>query len=131
MYIHVYEVVIHTCTYMHNNTAWNYNLQRIGHGDRNHSDDQRAPIFLQFMDCVWQMTEQFPYAFQFNEHFLVTILDHLYRQALHYAYMYMYMYVGVTDTLGVGIAKLSHGLLKTSHSLEWSNLSILQRLHTS
>ncbi|CAI8029274.1 Myotubularin-related protein 2, partial [Geodia barretti] len=53
--------------------------QRLGHGDRNHSDDQRAPIFLQFIDCVWQMTVQFPYAFEFNEHFLVTILDHLYR----------------------------------------------------
>lgn len=52
--------------------------QRIGHGDRNHSDDQRAPIFLQFIDCVWQMAVQFPYAFEFNEHFLVTILDHLY-----------------------------------------------------
>lgn len=52
--------------------------QRIGHGDRNSSDDQRAPIFVQFMDCVWQMTMQFPYAFEFNEHFLVTILDHLY-----------------------------------------------------
>lgn len=33
-------------------------LQRIGHGDRNHSDDQRAPIFVQFIDCVWQMTVQ-------------------------------------------------------------------------
>ena len=54
-------------------------VQRIGHGDKNHGDDQRAPIFLQFIDCVWQMTEQFPYAFEFNEHFLVTILDHLYR----------------------------------------------------
>lgn len=54
-------------------------VQRIGHGDRNHSDDQRAPIFLQFIDCVWQMTIQFPYAFEFNEHFLITILDHLYR----------------------------------------------------
>ena len=54
-------------------------MQRIGHGDKNHSDDQRAPIFLQFIDCVWQMTEQFPYAFEFNEHFLVTILDHMYR----------------------------------------------------
>jgi hypothetical protein len=52
--------------------------QRLGHGDRNHSDDQRAPIFLQFIDCVWQMTFQFPYAFAFNEHFLVTILDHIY-----------------------------------------------------
>ena len=36
-------------------------MQRIGHGDRNHSDDQRAPIFLQFMDCVWQMTVQVHY----------------------------------------------------------------------
>ena len=33
-------------------------LQRIGHGDRNHSDDQRSPIFVQFIDCVWQMTRQ-------------------------------------------------------------------------
>ncbi len=34
------------------------------------------------MDCVWQMTVQFPYAFEFNEHFLVTILDHLYRYSM-------------------------------------------------
>lgn len=32
--------------------------QRIGHGDRNHGDDQRAPIFVQFIDCVWQMAVQ-------------------------------------------------------------------------
>ena len=36
----------------------NYYFQRIGHGDRNHSDDQRSPIFVQFIDCVWQMTVQ-------------------------------------------------------------------------
>ncbi|KAL5488677.1 hypothetical protein EMCRGX_G017654 [Ephydatia muelleri] len=52
--------------------------QRIGHGDRNHGDDQRAPIFLQFIDCVWQISNQYPYAFEFNELFLVMILDHLY-----------------------------------------------------
>ncbi|XP_007891243.1 myotubularin isoform X2 [Callorhinchus milii] len=51
---------------------------RIGHGDKNHADADRSPIFLQFIDCVWQMTKQFPTAFQFNEHFLITILDHLY-----------------------------------------------------
>nr|XP_023697469.1 myotubularin-like [Paramormyrops kingsleyae] len=51
---------------------------RIGHGDKNHADADRSPIFLQFVDCVWQMTKQFPTAFQFNEHFLVTLLDHLY-----------------------------------------------------
>ncbi|XP_043561048.1 myotubularin isoform X4 [Chiloscyllium plagiosum] len=51
---------------------------RIGHGDKNHADADRSPIFLQFIDCVWQMTKQFPTAFQFNELFLITILDHLY-----------------------------------------------------
>ncbi|XP_038630276.1 myotubularin-related protein 1b isoform X2 [Scyliorhinus canicula] len=51
---------------------------RIGHGDENHADADRSPIFLQFIDCVWQMTKQFPAAFEFNELFLLTILDHLY-----------------------------------------------------
>ncbi|KAI1280754.1 Myotubularin-related protein 2 [Halotydeus destructor] len=52
--------------------------QRIGHGDDKHQDADRSPIFLQFIDCVWQMTKQFPSAFEFNEHFLITVLDHLY-----------------------------------------------------
>ncbi|XP_066920210.1 myotubularin-related protein 2-like [Clytia hemisphaerica] len=51
--------------------------QRNGLGDKNHSDDQRSPIFLQFIDAVWQVTRQFPCAFEFNEHFLMTILDHV------------------------------------------------------
>ncbi|XP_006632800.1 myotubularin isoform X1 [Lepisosteus oculatus] len=51
---------------------------RIGHGDKNHADADRSPILLQFIDCVWQMTKQFPTAFEFNEQFLITILDHLY-----------------------------------------------------
>ena len=53
-------------------------FQRIGHGDEHHSDADRSPVFLQFIDCVWQITQQFPNDFQFNEHFLITILDHLY-----------------------------------------------------
>ncbi|KAJ8276162.1 hypothetical protein COCON_G00079140 [Conger conger] len=52
--------------------------QRIGHGDKNHADADRSPIFLQFIDCVWQMTKQFPTAFEFNDRFLMTVLDHLY-----------------------------------------------------
>lgn len=35
-------------------------------------------MFLQFIDCVWQVSKQFPNSFEFNEHFLITILDHLY-----------------------------------------------------
>lgn len=52
--------------------------QRIGHGDDKHQDADRSPVFLQFVDCVWQMTKQFPNAFEFNEHFLITVLEHLY-----------------------------------------------------
>ncbi|RWS02746.1 myotubularin-related protein 2-like protein, partial [Dinothrombium tinctorium] len=52
--------------------------QRVGHGDDRHQDADRSPVFLQFIDCVWQMTKQFPSAFEFNENFLITILDNLY-----------------------------------------------------
>ncbi|KAL3242906.1 hypothetical protein MRX96_020919 [Rhipicephalus microplus] len=52
--------------------------QRIGHGDDKHSDADRSPVFLQFIDCTWQIMNQFKNAFEFNEHFLITILDHLY-----------------------------------------------------
>uniref|UniRef100_A0A3B3ZF33 Phosphatidylinositol-3,5-bisphosphate 3-phosphatase MTMR2 n=1 Tax=Periophthalmus magnuspinnatus TaxID=409849 RepID=A0A3B3ZF33_9GOBI len=51
---------------------------RVGHGDKNHTDADRSPVFIQFIDCVWQLTRQFPAAFEYNEYFLVTILDHLY-----------------------------------------------------
>lgn len=32
--------------------------QRIGHGDKNHTDADRSPVFIQFIDCVWQLTRQ-------------------------------------------------------------------------
>ena len=69
---------------------------RVGHGDDKHNDEQRSPVFLQWIDCVWQVgklhynnslyhhvlllqvAQQFPNAFEFNEYFLTTILDHLY-----------------------------------------------------
>jgi myotubularin-related protein 1/2 len=52
--------------------------QRTGHRDKNYQDDQRAPIFLQWCDAVYQLTEQFPRHFQFNSHLLVTMMNHLY-----------------------------------------------------
>jgi len=51
---------------------------RVGHGDDKHNDADRSPVFLQFIDCVWQVTQQFPNAFEFNDYFLSTVLDHLY-----------------------------------------------------
>ena len=35
-----------------------------------------SPVFTQFLECVWQVMTQLPTAFQFNEHFLVTLHDH-------------------------------------------------------
>ncbi|XP_076843652.1 phosphatidylinositol-3,5-bisphosphate 3-phosphatase MTMR8 isoform X2 [Brachyhypopomus gauderio] len=37
-----------------------------------------SPVFTQFVECVWQLCEQFPCAFQFNEQYLLTIHDHVY-----------------------------------------------------
>eukprot|EP01112_Ceratiomyxa_fruticulosa_P022742 TRINITY_DN8436_c0_g1_i1.p1 TRINITY_DN8436_c0_g1~~TRINITY_DN8436_c0_g1_i1.p1 ORF type:complete len:568 (+),score=83.75 TRINITY_DN8436_c0_g1_i1:227-1930(+) len=50
---------------------------RQGHLSKGPSS-QRAPIFLQFLDCVWQLTRQFPMSFEFNEKFLVFVADHSY-----------------------------------------------------
>ena len=45
--------------------------QRQGHGSAEADDSQRAPIFLQFLDCIWQITMQNPTAFEFGEDFLL------------------------------------------------------------
>ncbi|KAF7627283.1 Myotubularin phosphatase domain-containing protein [Meloidogyne graminicola] len=51
---------------------------RIGHGQEKPDDKERSPIFVQFIDCVWQLYNQFTSAFEFNVRFLKTILDELY-----------------------------------------------------
>lgn len=37
-----------------------------------------SPVFLLFLDCVWQIMRQFQLSFEFNEDFLISILDHAY-----------------------------------------------------
>ncbi|KAH9503926.1 Myotubularin- protein 3 [Bulinus truncatus] len=50
--------------------------ERGGH-DPNCSDtNQVSPIFLQFLDCVFQLTLQNPADFQFNEAYLIKLLKH-------------------------------------------------------
>ena len=51
-------------------------MDRCGHvqGD----PKEVSPTFIQFLDCVWQLTRMFPTHFQFNERYLVTIAEHVY-----------------------------------------------------
>lgn len=51
---------------------------RMGHGSDRHSDSDRSPIFIQFIDCVWQVMQDQPHVFEFNEKLLLTILQHIY-----------------------------------------------------
>ncbi|XP_029515245.1 myotubularin-related protein 7a isoform X1 [Oncorhynchus nerka] len=37
-----------------------------------------SPVIDQFLECVWQLSEQFPCAFEYNERFLITIHNHIY-----------------------------------------------------
>ncbi|XP_062392002.1 myotubularin-related protein 8 [Sardina pilchardus] len=49
---------------------------RCGHLDGD--PKEVSPVFTQFIECVWQLTEQFPCVFEFNERFLITIHDNVY-----------------------------------------------------
>ncbi|VDK36114.1 unnamed protein product [Taenia asiatica] len=39
---------------------------------------EAAPIFLLFLDCIWQLWCQYPSSFEFNEEFLLYLVKHVY-----------------------------------------------------
>ncbi|XP_068617012.1 myotubularin-related protein 3 [Brachionichthys hirsutus] len=51
---------------------------RCGHGDKSEDLNERCPVFLQWLDCVHQLQRQFPCSFEFNEAFLVKLVQHTY-----------------------------------------------------
>jgi myotubularin-related protein 3/4 len=44
---------------------------RCGHGVGASDSNERSPVFLQWLDCIYQLFMQNPIAFEFNEMFLV------------------------------------------------------------
>ena len=49
--------------------------ERHGQGSGEYDNTQRAPIFLQWLDCVWQVMRQHPTLFEFNELWLLDAYD--------------------------------------------------------
>jgi phosphatidylinositol-3-phosphatase len=48
-----------------------------GQDRANRQEDQISPIFLQFLDCTYQIVNQNPHYFEFNFRYLLTLSDHI------------------------------------------------------
>ncbi|XP_029436944.1 myotubularin-related protein 11 [Rhinatrema bivittatum] len=42
------------------------------------ADKEESPVFLLFLDCMWQLLRQFPAAFEFTEAYLIALHDSVY-----------------------------------------------------
>lgn len=42
---------------------------------------QEAPLFLLFLDCVWQLSRQFPFSLEFGEELLLALFDNAYASS--------------------------------------------------
>ncbi|XP_055054170.2 phosphatidylinositol-3,5-bisphosphate 3-phosphatase MTMR4 isoform X1 [Misgurnus anguillicaudatus] len=51
---------------------------RCGHQEKGDDVSEQCPVFLQWLDCVHQLLKQFPCLFEFNEAFLVKLVQHTY-----------------------------------------------------
>ena len=50
---------------------------RCGHGlESTVLAEERSPVFLQFLDALWQLLQQFPTSFEYNESLLLFLADH-------------------------------------------------------
>ncbi|XP_053331464.1 myotubularin-related protein 11 isoform X2 [Spea bombifrons] len=52
-------------------------LQRIN--PFKYTDKEESPVFLLFLDCVWQVMHQFPTAFELTESYLIALQDSTYN----------------------------------------------------
>jgi myotubularin-related protein 6/7/8 len=49
--------------------------ERLGVGQSEDASPEISPIFIQWLDCIFQVASQFPNAFEFTEEFLIAIVD--------------------------------------------------------
>ena len=56
--------------------------QRHGHGraagKQDHEAEERSPVFLQFLECVYQLMLQHPLAFEYDSRLLELVADELF-----------------------------------------------------
>ncbi|KAM9538759.1 LOW QUALITY PROTEIN: phosphatidylinositol-3,5-bisphosphate 3-phosphatase MTMR8-like [Salvelinus alpinus] len=50
--------------------------QRCGHVNGDHKE--MSPVFTQFIECLWNLIEQYPCGFEYNEKYLLEIHNHVY-----------------------------------------------------
>jgi len=67
--------------------------------------NERCPIFLQFLDCVHQLMNQFPTAFEFNQAYLVKMVQHVYSNLFG-----TFLLNTAQERIALGIADRSHSL---------------------
>lgn len=58
---------------------------RCAHGTdpKLRDEDNISPITLQFLDCVWQLCNQYPHYFEFNKRYILAIAEHIYSGRFH------------------------------------------------
>lgn len=50
---------------------------RVGHGVGSEDNNERCPVFLQWVDCVFQIHRQYPCSFEFSTSYLVKLAQHV------------------------------------------------------
>lgn len=63
------------CSFGH---RFEHRCGHLRHLDPTTDSNETSPIFMQFIDAVWQVMTQFPDQFEFNDKFLLTVLEHVY-----------------------------------------------------
>ncbi|EFA75615.1 GRAM domain-containing protein [Heterostelium album PN500] len=95
---------------------------RIGQGSRveKHTAIEHSPVFLQFIDCVYQILIQNPQRFEFNQQYLMEIIHHLYSCRFG-----TFLYDSEAERVTNELSKKTQSLWSylNAHTSQWRNSS--------